>query len=99
MMRASELTEAFDTGDFSHFISISLYRDEKLMKKLQETRVNLSSKPGAEHLLKDARRAHIPLVMLKLNTPARQKKAIECMHNSESILRLLADGIKTFSFK
>jgi hypothetical protein len=35
-MKAEEIVASIDTGDFSHFVSIPLCGDDKLMKKLND---------------------------------------------------------------
>lgn len=101
-MNAFELASNIDTGDYSHFISIPLYRDEKLIQKFNDFKtkiVEVFRYKYEDNLLADMRTAHITLLMLKLNTPERQKKAIDCIKNSEDIIRILAENLKKFNIK
>ena len=41
-MNASELAATIDMGDFSHFVSIPLYRDEKVIKKFEDFKANVN---------------------------------------------------------
>ncbi|KAL4481717.1 hypothetical protein ABPG74_007806 [Tetrahymena malaccensis] len=101
-LNASELAATIDTGDYSHFVSIPLYRDDKLIKKLNDFKGKVNevfNNRYQSNLLNDMRTAHITLLMLKLNTQERQKKAVECIKNSEAVIRVLAEGLKKFNIK